>query len=331
MNSKHIILFFFIYISTVLTSSTKFTIVVHGGAGGYTRNQITYEREVELKKGILEALRAGYDVLKIGGTHLEATEHAVIKLEDNPLFNAGRGARINRELEVELDASVMDGATGRCGGIAAVKKIKNPIKGAKLVMEQTEHILMVGHAMDKLAEEKGLEIVDNSYFFTIDRLQEFLQARDERIKVSKSGTVGSVALDIHGNLSAMTSTGGFTNKMSGRVGDSPIIGAGNYANNETLAISCTGHGEVMMKNVLAYDIHARMKYTGVSLKQATHDAMSGIEAGTGGLISVDKNGDVEMPYNSPGMWRGYVKEDGKAFIALFGPGEDYTATEYDMK
>jgi beta-aspartyl-peptidase (threonine type) len=328
--TKHQLLFLIISACIFDLSFSKFTIAVHSGAGSYAREQITHEREVEIKDGILEALKAGYEVLKRGGRHLEATEHAIIKLEDNPLFNAGKGAKINRDLEVELDASMMDGSTLKCGGVAAVKNIKNPIKGAKLVMEQTEHVLIAGHAMDKLAKEAGLEMVDNSYFFTVERLQEYLKVRDQQLSPNKSGTVGAVALDSHGNLSAMTSTGGITYKLPGRVGDSPIIGAGNYANNETCAISCTGTGEIFMKNVVAYDIHARMKYTGVSLKQATQDVISSLEEGAGGLISVDKEGNVEMPFNSSGMARGYVREDGKAFIAIFTPGKDLTPYEYDL-
>jgi beta-aspartyl-peptidase (threonine type) len=308
-------------------SQSKFTIAVHGGAGSYTRDMISLEREVELKDGILEALKAGYMVLTRNGTHMEATEQAIISLENNPLFNAGKGARINQDLEIELDASMMDGATLQCGGVAAVKKVKNPIKAARLVMEQTPHVLIVGPAMDKLAEEKGLEIVDNSYFFTIERLQEYLKDKEPK---SKSGTVGSVAQDSRGNLAAMTSTGGYTNKMSGRVGDSPLIGVGNYANNESMAVSCTGHGEVMMRNVLAYDLHARMVYKGSTLNDATEEIFSHLEANAGGMIVIDKEGNIALPFNTPGMWRGYVREDGKAYVYLFKIGEDYTPVEYDL-
>ena len=309
-----------------ISIQSKFVIAVHGGAGSWNRTQISKSREVDIKLGIIDALKSGYSVLKNKGTHLDAIEKAIISLENNPLFNAGKGAKINKNLEIELDASIMDGSTLRCGAIAASKRVKNPIKGARLVMETTDHILLSGTGIDKYAEEKGLEIVENSYFFTIERLTEFLDSN----KGKKIGTVGAVALDSYGNLGAATSTGGYNNKMPGRIGDSPLIGSGNYANSKTCAISCTGHGEEMIRNVVSYDIHARMAYKGISMNKALKEVFSNLKDDTGGLIAIDSEGNVDMPYNTEGMARGYVRDDGKAFVYIFREGEDYTPFEFDL-
>jgi beta-aspartyl-peptidase (threonine type) len=316
-------------ISIILLSQivSKFSIAVHGGGGSWTKNEVNPETEAKVKAGILDSLRAGYQILKKKGTHLDAVESAVMSLENNPLFNAGKGAKINLNLEVELDSSIMDGSTLRCGAVAAVKKIKNPIKGARLVMDTTENIMLSGEGADNYAmNSKKLEIVDNSYFFTIERVVEFM----ERRKTKKIGTVGAVALDSFGNLAAATSTGGFNNKMQGRIGDSPIIGAGNYANSNTVAISCTGRGEEMMRRVLAHDVHARMKYKGIGLREALDEVFEEIDNDVGGLIAVDSEGNVEMPFNTEGMARGYVRDDGKAYVYIFGEGIDHTPIEYDL-
>jgi beta-aspartyl-peptidase (threonine type) len=342
--------FIFLYLSVISIISMmtnvessikqKFEVVVHGGAGSYNRSFINKEKEVEIKKGILEALKAGYEVLKnatlendpLNPPHLDAVEKTAVKLEDNPLFNAGKGGKLNSKMEVELDASIMDGRNKNCGGVAASKHIKNPIKGARMVMEKTEHILLVGEEVDTFAKGKGLEIERNDYFLTPDRVKEFLGAKEEvdKLKLSKSGTIGVVVRDHFGNLAAGTSTGGITYKLPGRVGDSPIIGAGNYANNESVAVSCTGTGEIMMKNVIAFDVHARMTYKNIPLKESLDEIFANIPENTGGIIAVDKNGQIEMPFNSGGMARGYVREDGIAYVYIFNEGEDTTPTVYDF-
>jgi beta-aspartyl-peptidase (threonine type) len=304
---------------------SKFTLVVHGGAGVWVRSEISKKKETEIKYSILESLLAGYKVLKNGGGHLDAAERAIMVLEDNPLFTAGRGSKINQNFQVELDAGFMDGTNLKCGSIAASKTIKNPIKGARYVMENTEHVLITGEGIDSLAEVAGLETVNNSYFITFERLIEYINYK----KAKKLGTVGAV-INHNSKLAALTSTGGFNNKMAGRVGDTPIIGAGTYANDETCAISCTGHGETMIRHVIAYDIHARIKYKNITLKQSLSEVFGNLSEDIGGIIAIDKDGNVEMPFNTEGMARGYVREDGKAFVYIFNEGEDYTPVEYQF-
>jgi beta-aspartyl-peptidase (threonine type) len=309
----------------------NFAIAVHAGAGSYNRTKISLNDEISIKNGIFEALKAGYNILKQGGNHIEATEQAIIKLEDYPLFNAGKGAKINQDFEVELDASIMDGSNLGCGAVAAVKNIKNPIKAARKIMTDTKHILLVSEGADKFAKDNGLDIVPNYSFFTPKTIKEWFDAKDKLIPIVNTGTVGAVALDLSRNLAAATSTGGTTYKMPGRVGDSPIIGAGNYANNESCAVSCTGIGEVMIKKSLAYDLHARIIYKNLSLRDASQEVMHDLEKDVGGFISIDKNGDVEMPYNSGGMARGYVNSNGLAYIYIFEEGEDLSPTEYKIE
>jgi beta-aspartyl-peptidase (threonine type) len=308
----------------------NFVIAVHAGAGSYNRTKISLDDEKLIKEGVLEALKAGYHVLKNGGNHLQATEEAIIKLEDYPLFNAGKGGKINQDFEVELDASIMDGSNLDCGAVAAVKHIKNPIKAARKIMTDTKHILLASKGADKFAKDKGLEILPNYYFFTPKSIKEWFDAKEKKIPLKRTGTVGAVALDLSRNLAAATSTGGTSYKMPGRVGDSPIIGAGNYANNESCAVSCTGIGEIMIKRAMAFDIHARMIYKNLSLKDATQEVMDSLDNDVGGFISIDKNGNVEMPYNSAGMARGYVKSNGIAYIYIFKDGEDLSPTEYKI-
>ena len=308
----------------------NFIIAVHGGAGSYNRTNLSISDEQFVKEGILEALRAGYHMLNAGGNHLLATEEAIVKLEDNPIFNAGKGGKINQIFEVELDASIMDGSTLNCGAVGATKVIKNPIKAAKKVMTDTNHILLVSNGADTFAKDVGLEIVPNYYFLTPKTIMEWFDAKEKKIPQKRTGTVGAIALDLNDNLAAATSTGGTTYKMPGRVGDSPLIGAGNYANNESCAVSCTGIGEVMIKRTMAFDIHARMVYKNISLKQATQEVMDSLDNDVGGFISIDRFGNVEMPFNSSGMARGYVRADGIAHIYLFRDGQDLTPTEYDI-
>jgi beta-aspartyl-peptidase (threonine type) len=299
------------------------------------------EKEIVIKNGILEALKAGYDVLKraqIYGNdlssqaHLLAVEMANIKLENNPQFNAGKGGKLNRNMEVEMDASIMNGVDLSCGGVAASKRIKNPIKGARLVMEKTPHVLLVGDAVDIFANEEGLDIERNDYFIIPSRVDEYNEAKEieDKSNLSKKGTVGVVVRDHNGNLCAGTSTGGITYKMAGRVGDSPIIGAGNYANNLSCAVSCTGTGEILMKNCVAFDIHARMTYKNITLEKSLAEVFNSLEHDTGGVIAIDKDGNIQMPYNTGGMARGYVREDGKAYVYIFEEGKDLTPCEYDI-
>ena len=321
------------------SDSPSFLIAVHAGAGSYNRTEVSFEKEVAIKEGLLEALKAGFDVLKNNGSNVEAVREAIIKLEDNPLYNAGKGGKINQNFEVELDASIMDGSTYlRVGGVAAVKHVKNPILAAEAVMNHTPHVLLVGCAADEFAKKQGLTIVPNNYFFTEDRIKEWFEAkRDHEAKIvkekatkDKMGTVGAVALDTRGHLAAATSTGGITYKMPGRVGDSPLAGAGNYANDMTCAVSCTGEGEIMIKRVMAFDIHARMLYKSLSLKESTDEVINSVAKDVGGFIAIDKDGHVHMPFNSGGMARGYIRQDGKAFIYIFAEGEDMTPVEYDL-
>lgn len=237
-------------------------------------------------------------------------------MEDSPLFNAGRGAVFTNQKRVELDASVMDGKTLNAGAIAGVTDIKNPILGAISVMQGSPHVMLAGPGASEFAREQGLEIVGNEYFHTQRRLDAVIR----QIEQDKNGTVGAVALDMDGNLAAGTSTGGMSNKKYGRIGDSPIIGAGNYANNETCAISATGHGEFFIRRVVAYDISALMEYSGLSLEEAAGTVINEklVEAGaTGGVVAVDKHGNVAMPFNTSGMYRGFVKSTGEKVIAIF--------------
>lgn len=320
----------------------SYVLVIHGGAGTINRESMTPEREQEYHTALERALQAGYEVLKNGGSSLDAVEHAVHVLEDTPLFNAGKGAVFTNEGKNELDASIMDGATGQAGAVAGVTVLRNPISAARAVMEKSAHVLLVGAGAEKFAIEQGLETVDPSYFFTQHRwdiLQRNLkrdslkaaegaaentmdktalvQDRAEELQ-SKMGTVGCVALDQFGNIAAGTSTGGMTNKRFGRVGDAPIIGAGTFAN-KTVGVSCTGWGEFYIRNVVAYDIAAMMDYKNMSLSEAAQAAMNKVSeaGGSGGVIALDKDGNLATPYSTSGMYRGAVTKDGKFEVAIF--------------
>lgn len=261
-----------------------------------------------------EALDSGEAILKAGGTALDAVTAAVIVMEDSPLFNAGKGAVFAETGENELDAAIMNGKDLSAGAVAGVRTIRNPILAARRVMEASEHVLLVRDGAEKFAQEQGLEIVDPSYFFDQKRY-------DALMKAQKHGTVGAVALDRAGNLAAATSTGGRTNKMTGRVGDTPIIGAGTYANNNTCAISATGHGEYFIRYAVAHDISALMEYKGLSLEAAADEVIFNKllpVGGTGGVIAVDKDGNYTMPFNTSGMFRGVATADGTRETAIFG-------------
>lgn len=315
------------------------TLVIHGGAGTITRKNMTPEKEKAYTEKLNEALQTGYAVLKKGGTSLDAIEAAIRVMEDSPLFNAGKGAVFTNAGKNELDASIMEGKTLKAGSIAGVTTIKNPITVARMVMEKSEHVMMTGTGAEQFAKEKGAEIVDPSYFHTDMRYQQLQKIKEEEktqldhsedkgsleneqqiFEGKKFGTVGAVALDQYGNLAAATSTGGMTNKRYGRVGDAPIIGAGTYANNQTCAVSATGHGEYFIRAVVAYDISALMQYKGMSVKQAADEVVMKKLVkmeGEGGVIALDNKGNFTMPFNSEGMYRGYIKADGKSEALIY--------------
>jgi len=298
-------------------------LVIHGGAGTILKENLTTEQEDEYYQALQKALAAGENVLKENGTAMEAVMKAVMSMEDSPLFNAGKGSVFNENGVNEMDAAVMDGSNQKAGAVGGVHNIKNPVLAAYAVMTETEHVMLIGEGAEKFAVEQGLTIEEPSYFFTENRWQAYLKAKEnaENRKDEKFGTVGAVALDVHGNLAAATSTGGRTYKMQGRVGDSPIIGSGTYADNETCAISATGHGEFFIRNVVAYDISALMKYKGYTLQQATDTVIMKKlkeQGADGGIIAVDKNGNFSMAFNTLGMYRGYINSFGETEILIFG-------------
>nr|WP_233150474.1 MULTISPECIES: isoaspartyl peptidase/L-asparaginase [Pontibacter] len=318
---------------------SKITLVIHGGAGTITKANMTPEKEKAYKEVLNQALKTGYAILEKGGSSLDAVEATVRVMEDSPLFNAGKGAVFTNEGKNELDAAIMDGKTGKAGAVASLTTVRNPITAARAVMEQSEHVMLIGQGAEKFAKEKGLEIVDPSYFRTETRYQQLQKLKEKEgektkldhdssgtsstenifVEGEKFGTVGAVALDAYGNLAAATSTGGMTNKRYGRVGDVPIIGAGTYADNNTCAVSATGHGEYFIRSVVAHDIAALMEYKGYSLKKAADEVVMKKlvkRGGEGGVIAVDRDGNVAMPFNSAGMYRGYIKK-GKAEVAIY--------------
>jgi len=314
-------------IARAMRSGPHVVLAIHGGAGTISRADMKPRREMQYRRGLERALQAGYKVLAAGGASLDAVMAAVIVLEDDPLFNAGRGAVFNAAGTHELDAAIMDGATRRAGAVAGIRRAKNPICVARAVMEKTEHVLLAGTGADRFARAQKFLLVPPEYFSTRSRLTALKRVRqrilDRALRApsgaEKHGTVGAVALDRNGNLAAATSTGGYTNKMSGRVGDSPIIGAGTYADNESCAVSATGQGEVFMRAVLAYDVSARMRYLHEPVEVAACRALARVAAldGTGGLIALDRRGRVAMPCNTEGMYRGSVQSDGALTIELF--------------
>ncbi len=302
----------------------KYVLVIHGGAGNITKNNLS--DSTAYKEKLTEALEKGADTLKKGGTSLDAVVIVIKILEDSPLFNAGKGAVFNSEGKNELDAAIMDGKTLKAGAVAGVTTIKNPITAARAVMDKTIHVMLIGAGADKFAKEQGLDIVDPSYFFDQKRWDQYLKNKDKSSIgdtnpiMNKYGTVGAVALDIFGNLAAGTSTGGLSNKKYGRVGDSPIIGAGTYANNKTCAVSCTGTGEYFIKNVVAYDISALMEYKGWTVKKASEYVINKklkTQGGDGGLIALDNKGNFAIPFNTAGMFRCYASSNGETKMMLF--------------
>jgi L-asparaginase / beta-aspartyl-peptidase len=323
MNCRRIFtLVVFLLFTFQVISQQRYALVVHGGAGVMSKSEMKEERRLEYLAKLEEALQRGESLLKSGSTSAEAVVEVIKILEDSPLFNAGKGAVFTSAGENELDASIMEGKELNAGAIAGVKDIKNPIEAARLVMEKSEHVLLSGKGASEFARQHGLEMVKNKYFFTPARYESLKQLQKkerERTSSDNTGTVGCVALDVYGNLCAGTSTGGMTNKKYGRIGDSPIIGAGNYANNNTCAVSCTGHGEYFIRLGFAKDISALMEYKKLGVAEACREEIAklGELGGTGGVIALDASGNIAMEFNTSGMFRGYIKSTGEKEIAIF--------------
>jgi len=302
-----------------------YAIAIHGGAGAVPRERLSAERAARYRAGLEAALEGGCAVLERGGSSLDAVSTAVRLLEDDPLFNAGRGAALTREGAVELDAAIMDGRQMRAGAVASVRHVRNPVELARRVMEKSRHVLLVGAGAEEFALEERLALVPNHYFRTAER-QEQLESEQRGERVSDlvpppaPGTVGAVARDAEGNLAAATSTGGMTNKRPGRVGDSPIVGAGTYAKNGVCAVSATGHGEYFIRAVAAYHVCAAVEYRGFTLQQAVHEVLHTILrglGGSGGLIAVDRDGRLVMDFSTEGMFRGARDARGRREIAIY--------------
>jgi beta-aspartyl-peptidase (threonine type) len=297
-------------------ASPNFGLVVHGGAGTITRASLTPELEAQFRAELEGALRAGHAVLAAGGTSIDAVTAALLPLEESPLFNAGVGAVFTADGRCELDASIMDGATHGAGAVAAVTTIEHPILAARAVLEHSEHVLLGGPGAEAFAAEQGLALVPNEHFHTEHRRKQLREQQADE----KHGTVGAVALDRHGHLAAGTSTGGMTNKRFGRVGDSPLIGAGTYADDATCAVSSTGWGEFFIRGVVAHDIAAQMRYGGRTLREAADDVILRrltAAGGTGGVIAIDANGNTAMPFNTPGMYRGRIDASGHVVVEIY--------------
>jgi L-asparaginase / beta-aspartyl-peptidase len=311
-----------------------FSIVIHGGAGTILKEDMTPELEAAYTKGLDEAVTAGYAVLEEGGSAVNAVKAAIVILEDNLLFNAGRGSVFTKKGVQEMDAAIMDGKNREAGAIAAVRNVRNPIELAAEVMRNSNHVFLSGKGANDFAIKQGIKLEPDEFFFSQFRYDQWKAMRDsdnysldhthqgleELMKDKKFGTVGAAACDINGNIAAGTSTGGMTNKKYGRIGDSPIIGAGTYAHNATCAISCTGHGEPFIKAVAAYDVAAHMEYKNMSLHEAMHDVVNNklidLE-GEGGMIGVDAKGNVSMMFNSTGMYRAMQSSTGEKAIGIY--------------
>ena len=310
---------------------SNFGIVIHGGAGTILKENMSDSMEMAYRVILEKAIRTGHEILEKGGSSLEAVTATINIMEDSPLFNSGKGAVFTHEETNELDASIMDGATLNAGAVAGVTRIKNPIDLALAVMNDSPHVLLTGTGAEIFAKEQGFEWVEPAYFYTENRYQSLMRVKkrketkaislhDPFIKDSKYGTVGCVALDKNGDLAAGTSTGGMTNKRWNRVGDSPIIGAGTYANNKTCAVSSTGWGEYFMRGLVAYDISAMMEYKKVSLNKAAteviHNKLTEL-GGTGGIVAIDSAGNIAMEFNTPGMYRAHMDAEGSLKLAIY--------------
>ena len=329
-------------LSATAMAAQDFRLVIHGGAGNIVEGRFTPEEEKAYHEGLQAALKAGYDVLAKGGTSVDAVKAAINQMELNPIFNAGRGAVFTNEGKNELDASIMDGKDLTAGAVAGVTNVKHPINCADMVRTKSPHVMMVTQGAEKFCAQNGAEIVDPKWFFTQHRYDQLKKAQEkEQIVLDhdgakktsnaelyidplmydyKYGTVGAVALDKHGNLAAATSTGGMTNKRFGRVGDSPIVGAGTYANNQTVAVSATGSGEMFIRTSAAHNVHTLYKYVSQDVQKAGDAAIKevGEIGGSGGLIILDAKGNYAFPMNSKGMHRGTIGPDGKPMTAMYG-------------
>lgn len=311
-------------------SNKQFTIAVHGGAGTILRSLMSAEKEQAYIKGLNDAIEKGYKILKKGGAAIDAVEAAVMSLEDFPLFNAGKGAVYTNSGTHEMDASIMDGSNLEAGAVSGVSNIQNPVHLARVIKEKSGHVFLCGIEAETFGKNEGLIFQPNSYFDTEERYKQWQEVKNsdtyqldhtiQHGEGKKFGTVGAVALDMQGNLAAATSTGGMTNKRFGRVGDSPIIGSGTYANNKTCAISCTGHGEYFIRAVVAYDISCLMEYKGMNLKDACNYVVKDKLVkfgGEGGLIAVDTLGNIELPFNSEGMYRAWKRNDQAIEVRIY--------------
>ena len=306
----------------------QFSIAIHGGAGTLVKGMMTPELEAKYKTHLEKALTIGYDVLKQGGSSLDAVEKAVVELENSHLFNAGKGSVFTANGSHEMDASIMEGKELQAGAVSLVTGIKNPIQLARCIMEQSGHVFMAGNGAMEYAKSLGFKLEDPEYFFDELRYNQWQEIKDSETfqldhslkKDSKFGTVGAVACDSKGTLAAATSTGGMTNKRFGRVGDSPMVGAGTYANNNTCAVSCTGSGEYFIRGVVAYDVSCLMEYKGLSLAEAAHKVINNRVlklGGDGGLIAVDAQGNIAMPFNTEGMYRACQTSLGNKDISIY--------------
>lgn len=316
------VLFILISFPVLSQPAKKYALVIHGGAGVMERKNMPDSVQQKYIVVLNRALEVGDSVLSHDGTCMDAVEKTIMVMENSPLFNAGKGAVFNHDGIVELDASVMDGKTLKAGAVCGVRDIKNPVRVARAVMDKSEHVLLSGAGASQFAREQGFVPVDNSYFFTEKRyrdLQEILKKERKVTSDDKHGTVGCVALDQYGNIAAGTSTGGMTNKKYGRIGDSPIIGAGTYANNNTAGFSCTGWGEYYIRLGFSRDCSALMEYKNLSVDAACREEISKLTelGGDGGVIGLDKNGNVSMEFNTSGMFRGYVKSNGEKMVGIF--------------
>ncbi|MCW5520914.1 isoaspartyl peptidase/L-asparaginase [Aureitalea sp. L0-47] len=317
----------------VAEAAPTFGIVIHGGAGTILKKNMSDSMETAYKQKLEEAIRVGHEILVNGGTAMEAVTRTINVMEDSPLFNAGKGSVFTHDETNEMDASVMDGATLNAGAVAGVTRVRNPIDLAVEVMDNSPHVMLAGKGAESFAEERGIELVEPSYFYTERRFQSLQRIKkiekdrqvsatfeDPFIKDSKFGTVGCAALDKNGNLAAGTSTGGMTNKRWNRIGDAPIIGAGTYANNTTCAVSSTGWGEYFIRAMVAHDISAMMEYKGVSLQEAASEVIQKKVpdlGGDGGIVAIDKDGNVAMEFNTAGMYRAHMNADGELSIGIY--------------
>lgn len=307
----------------------EFGIAIHGGAGTVSKTKITKWKAQAYEEVLRRAYTVGYLTLQKGGRALDAVTEAILVLEDSSLFNAGKGSVFTHKGANEMDASIMNGANLNAGAVAGIQLVKNPILLAKTIMKKSKHVLLTGGDALEFAKEQGLDIESEEYFYDEFRYQQWQKAlakdtvtldHDSEAGDKKLGTVGAVALDKKGNLAAGTSTGGMVNKKYGRIGDSALIGSGTYANNETCAISCTGHGEYFIRNVVAHDVAARMQYKGISLEEASDELVYGVlkkAGGRGGLVGIDRQCNIVTPFNTKGMYRGYKKSNGEEFAGIY--------------